>query len=185
MVNPKYYRKEPVIKPGKFEQLYKKLEKRYGSELTELLEKAKAWHNPMNYDDGSGIRKKYGWKKLFTDRLHGKRYYFPFHDLPDHSHDTILAHFIACKKMVVYLDKWYIYAPREIMDTLLYITAIVEMTYDGMSHEQKVAQQYKDNGHSVRVSTSEEDYSEGIDLWVDNEPVQVKSPATQYMMDRH
>lgn len=149
--------------------------------LLKKIKAAQAWHNPMNYDNGEGIKEKYGWKTLFTDHIKGHRYYFKFHDYDLTDVDVCLNAFKNCDNYKKYLSIWKRHAPKGLRSELIYLLAITEMTTKGFTHEKNVVKRLQEQGHDVRISTPEEDLR-GIDIWVDGIAQQIKSKATAYNM---
>lgn len=150
-------------------------------ELHRRIKKAEMWHNPLNYSSGKDIAAENGWEYLFTDALllenRGRRYYFKFHDYDLTDVDTCYRAFKSCKNFKEYSRVWMKHAPKGINRPEIYLLALVGMTVKGFKHEENVISELLSRGHTVSPSSPAEDL-QGIDLWVDGEPVQVKSPNT-------
>lgn len=157
-------------------------------ELDRRIKLAQLWHNPMNVDNGEPLKEKYGWDIMFTDALRKekiwKRDYFDFHgDIDMADVDLVFESFLECDNWNKYCRIWRENAPKEFNNKWIYLLALVEMTVRGLIHEGKEIQKSRDAGHDVRMSTPAED-RKGTDFWEDGKPIQVKSPATQAMIDR-
>jgi hypothetical protein len=124
---------------------------------------------------------------MFDDALKkeglGHRDYFDFHSIDMTDVNLVFESFLECKNWNRYVRVWKKYSPQEFNNKWIYLLAIVSMSVKGFIHEGNEEQKYRDAGHDVRKSTPAED-RRGIDLWVDGEPKQIKSPATQAMIDR-
>jgi hypothetical protein len=173
-----------------YNTLHKVMQKRRGwseEELDEKIKLAELWHNPLNVDDGSPIKAKYGWDIMFDEALEaagrGHRYYFRFHDIDMGNVDKVFSKFLNCPNWESYCSIWEKYAPREFNSRWIYLLAVVRMSVKGFKYEEKEAERLRSLGHDVRKSTPEEDLK-GIDMWVDGKQHQVKSPATQRMIDK-
>jgi hypothetical protein len=139
-------------------------------------------------DDGTPIKEEHDWDYMFTDALRSygikKRYYFNFHgDIDMTDVDAVYTAYRDCKNFEKYSTIWRDWAPEEFNSNRIYLLALVSMSVEGFLHEEAEAKRYRDAGHDVRKSTHAEDLK-GVDLWVDEKAVQVKSPATQAMIDR-
>jgi hypothetical protein len=124
---------------------------------------------------------------MFTDALRKekiwKRDYFDFHSIDMTDTDLVFESFLECDNWHRYCRIWKENAPQEFKSKWIYLLALVSMSVEGFIHEAKEEQKYRDAGHDVKKSTPTEDRA-GVDLWVDGVPKQIKSPATQAMIDR-
>lgn len=176
---------------NKYETLFDAILEKSGmssDELNRLINLARLWHNPLNVDNGKPLKEKYGWGYMFTDVLRSyginKRYYFNFHgDIDMTDVDAVYVAYRDSKAFKRYTHIWREWAPIEFNSNRIFLLALVSMSVKGFKHEEAEAQRYRDEGCDVRKSTHAEDLK-GIDLWVDGEPVQIKSPATQRMIDK-
>lgn len=173
-----------------YEKTYTMLQEKTGlsdEELNKRIKLAQMWHNPLNYSSGKDLKKKYGWDIIFTEALTkegmGRRRYFEFHEHDMTDVNKVFNNFRNCRNWDRYKTIWKKYAPKEIKAEAYYILAVTEMSVKGFKHEKKELDRLRKSGKTVRESTYEEDLR-GIDAWVDGKPIQIKSPATQAMMDR-
>lgn len=147
-------------------------------ELKEKIYLAQQWHNPLNYDDGSSIKKKHGWNNLFSDYFKDEgRFYFYFHNHDMTDIDNVINLFYNCPNFKKYSKIWKSQAPVGLKSPLLYLVAITAMTVKGFKHEEYMINRLKQLGHKVETSSGRDDYR-GVDIYVDGQAVQLKSPKT-------
>lgn len=165
-------------------KLYKYLQESKGwsnAAMSNAIKLAQLWHNPLNFDDGSPLKRKYEWDYLFTEALKkerlGNRYYFRFHDYDMTNADEVMFAFQDCPNWKKYVRVWKKYAPAGLRSEAIFLLAVTSMTVKGFKHEEEVAEAHRKAGHTVIKSTPEEDLA-GVDFWSDGQPIQVKSPAT-------
>ena len=154
------------------------------AEFGALVKKAELFHNPLNFDDGGSIKKQLGVEKLFSEALSDRgirqRFYFYFHNVDCTSTQVLVFEFATCRNFKRYSKIWEDVAPSDISAPIIYLTALVSMTWKGMRHEEETIKKM-----GLTASSGDADYSGGIDA-VDGNGVkyQVKSPATVAAMRR-
>lgn len=154
------------------------------AEFGALVKKAELFHNPLNFDSGDSIKKQLGVEKLFSDALNERgirgRFYFYFHDVDCTSAPTLVFAFATCRNFKRYSTIWEDTAPYDISAPIIYLTALVSMTWKGMRHEEE---KIKEMG--LTASSGNDDYAGGVDaISDDGVKYQVKSPATVAAMRR-
>lgn len=154
-------------------------------EFSARLERARLWHNPRNLkDNGQDLKVRYGWGIMFDDArviegLTPGRFYFYFKDVDCTDFATVAREFYNCKNYAPYLEVWRKHAPEEFNSELYFLLSLVTMTVKGMKHEKKVIEK---NGYTP--ASGEEDLK-GVDAYDGNgNPIQIKSPRTQYLLDK-
>ncbi len=153
-------------------------------EFGALVKKAELFHNPLNFDNGDSIKKQLGVEKLFSEALNERgvkhRFYFYFHNVDCTSTKTLVFEFATCHNFKRFSKIWEETAPSDVSSPIIYLTALVSMTWKGMRHEEETI-----NKMGLTASSGNDDYAGGIDA-VDDDGVkyQVKSPATVAAMRR-
>ena len=150
------------------------------AEFKQLLEMARQYHNPLNYDGGEEIAEKLGVNYLF-DKAREKeglgiyRFYFKFTEVDCTDFEEVARAFFNCENYGPYLKAWQKHAPEAIKSELFFLLSLITMTVKGFKREEEIIEK-----SSLIKSSFEEDYYQGIDAWTaDGEPVQIKSAATE------
>ena len=172
----------------RYEDLVAKLEEKVGESLPDRLEFARLYWGPRNFDQRS-IKDKLGvevlfdeWIRIITGR---NRWLFGFHDLKDMSDpQEVMEAILASSNWKRYSNLWKRKAPRYVRSTFLLLYALVDMTTQGGTTEQKFVEEQEAAGRKVEKSTAVDD-ARGIDFYVDGKPVQVKSKGTKAAAKRH
>lgn len=169
-------------------ELRKKVMERRGIDedrLNLLIKNAQLWHNPLNFDKGQKLKAKLGVEYMFDEALKrermGNRRYFPFHDHDMTDPDNVMFLFRSCPNWKRYNQVWAKYAPRGLRSEVIYLLAVTEMSVRGFKHEKAKIAELREAGHDVIESSYQQDLA-GIDIFVDGEPMQIKSPATAKAM---